>query len=347
MRISVEFNGQPVLLPSIEDHPELSGHARCLLAVRAAQSVDGRAAPTSRYPVTVREIWCKLPSTLLGHLALTRYPIPHGAKSPSHSITLMRHQAELVVKQFERRELDVEGFQWAGVFKPVADVDDSFAMAEPPAHDDWIPKAVTDKARRREVNVALQRMREAADEWLMPRTRDRSEAGQMSSVAHIGDMLAGLVAGVGGTVPSHLDPPTDEDRTATGIGTGTETGPRATIPDGRAARGGGRRVARPRVEVAGVAQAPAPEPGWLRTTLDVKLEDAAAEGATVEVNVQVGVDGGSFHDDSAVRVLGWHDRPDGPFDPQPQHIGRHQRHQFSFDSRSELAIDVQTRLVER
>ncbi|MFJ2085216.1 hypothetical protein ACIOBK_22025 [Micromonospora chokoriensis] len=340
MRISVELDGQPVRLPSIEDHTELSGHARCLLAVRAAQSTHGRAAPASPYPVTVHEIWCKLPSTLLGHLALTRYPSPRGTRSPSHSITLMRHQAELVVKQLERRELDVEGFQWAGVFKPVADVDDSFAMAEPPAHDDWIPKAVKEKARRRQVNVALQRIREAADEWLVPRTRDRSDAKEVSSVAHIGDMLAGLVAGADGTISVHQDPSSDEDQGGAG------TGSRGTAQGGRATRGGNRRPVRPRVELVDTAQAPAPEPGWLRTTLDVKLADVAVGGAMVEVNVQVGVDGGSLADDSAVRILGWHDRPDGPFDPQPQRIRQHERFQYTFDSRSDLAIDVQTRLVE-
>ena len=81
----------------------------------------------------------------------------------------MRHQAELVVRNFERQELDVEGFQWTGVFKPVADVDDSFALAEPPAHDDWVPQAIQDKSKRSEVRVALIRIREAADTYLSPR----------------------------------------------------------------------------------------------------------------------------------------------------------------------------------
>ena len=89
------------------------------------------------------------PLKLLGHLALTRYPVPPRTEVAVPCDHLHAHQAELVVRYFERQELDVEGFQWAGVFKPVADVDDSFALAEPPAHDDWVPQAVQDKGRGR------------------------------------------------------------------------------------------------------------------------------------------------------------------------------------------------------
>ena len=138
---------------------------------------------------------------LLGHLALTRYPVPSRTELPSHAITFMR-QAELVVQYFERQELDVEGFQWAGVFKPVADVDDSFALAEPPAHDDWVPKAVQDKDRRTEVRVALTRIREAADKYLSPRKRSVATSEAPPSAAHVGDMLADLLGGLEGPAPS-------------------------------------------------------------------------------------------------------------------------------------------------
>lgn len=324
MRISVQFDGRPVPLPGIEDHPVLSGHAQCLLAVRATQAGD-RPAPPSRYPVEVHEIWCRSPRTLLGHLALTRYPMPRGVEYPSHSITLMRHQAELVVKSLERRELDVEGFQWAGVFKPVASVDDSFAMAEPPAHDDWVPRAVTDKPRRREVNVALQQVRKTVDEWLTPLPIDRSEAGTPPSVAHIGDMLAGLLAGLEGPAPST----------------------RSTATSASSSTGAGRRAARPQAELRGSSRAPAPEAGWTRTTVDVLLTDAASDGAVVEVVVRVGVDGGSMDDASAVRVVGWHDDAGGPPDPRPQRLPPGGLRRYTFDALSDLAIDVQTRLVDR
>jgi hypothetical protein len=338
MRIGVQLDGRQVNLPSIEDHPVLSGHAQCLVAVRATQAVDhcdgGHPSPTARFPVSVHEIWCKLPMTLLGHLALTRYPVPHGANAPSHSVTLMRHQAELVVRQLERRELDVDGFQWAGVFKPVAAVDDSFAIAEPPAHDDWIPKAIEDKARRREVNVALQRIKETVDEWLTPRTHERSGGGENPSAAGLADMLAGLVAGLDGSGPS--------SRSTSAI---AGAAPSAATPPG-GARGGGRRAARPRAELLETTQIVLPDRGWTRTTIDVQLSDAAAAGALVDVIVRVGIDGGSLEDDSAIRVLGWLTGPDGAFDPEPQHLPPGGVRRYTFDARSDLAIDVQTRLMD-
>ena len=92
MNITVQLNGTPIALPSIEQHPVLSGHAQCLLAVRAAQAGSDPAALPLRYPVNVEEIWLRRPLKLLGHLALTRYPVPSRTGSPSHAITFMRHK---------------------------------------------------------------------------------------------------------------------------------------------------------------------------------------------------------------------------------------------------------------
>ena len=51
MNVSVQLNGVDVPIPRVEDHPVLGRHARCLLAVRAAQS--GIDAPPAPYPVEV------------------------------------------------------------------------------------------------------------------------------------------------------------------------------------------------------------------------------------------------------------------------------------------------------
>ena len=203
MNITVQLNGTPIALPSIEQHSVLSGHAQCLLAVRAVQAGSDLAALSLKYPVNVEEIWLKRPVKLLGHLGLTRYPFSSRTGFPSHAITFMRHQAELVVRSFERQELDVEGFQWAGVFKPVADVDDSFALAEPPAHDDWVPQAIQDKNKRSEVKVALIRIREAADAYLSPPKPSVGSSEAPPSAAHVGDMLADLLGGLDGPAPSN------------------------------------------------------------------------------------------------------------------------------------------------
>jgi hypothetical protein len=203
MNIEIQLNGQSVVLPVVERHSVLSGYAQCLLAVRAMQAGQDLATVSIRYPMEIHPVWLERPRTLLGHLALTKYPIPaKTTEPPSRSISLMRNQAELVVKYFERQGADVDGFQWAGVFKPVAAVDDSFAFAEPPAHDDWVPKAIQEKGRRREVNVALQRIKEYTDKFLSPRKGSGRNPEAPVSAAYVGDMLADLVSGLEGPAPS-------------------------------------------------------------------------------------------------------------------------------------------------
>lgn len=372
MNISVQLNGEPILLPSIEQHPWLSGHAQCLLAVRAVQAGSDLQDLHFRYPVQIQEIWCKRPEKLLGHLALARYPVPSRADTPSHAITLMRHQAELVVRYLERRELDVEGFQWAGVFKPSADVDDSFALAEPPAHDDWVPQGIQDRDRRSEVNVALRRIKEAADEFLSPRRGNIATQGALPSAAHVGDMLADLLSGLEGSAPSTRTVaygpagPTSEGSTRIGVSESTTTpapggagatsaGSTGTAAPGTASLGftgtaapgrSGRRVPRPHVEVTDVSQTEAVDPGWTRTTIDVQLENEASAGAVVDISVRVGVDGGSWDDNAAVRIIGWADGSTNTYDPRPQELLPGEVRQFVCEALSDLAIDIDAKLGE-
>jgi hypothetical protein len=376
MNITVQLNGTPRALPNIEQHPALSGHAQCLRAVRAAQADSDPAALALKYPVSVEKIWLRRPLKLLGHLALTRYPIPSGAKSTSHAIAFMR-QAELVVRYFERQELDVEGFQWAGVFKPVADVDDSFALAEPPAHDDWVPQAVQDKGRRTEVRVALARVREAVDKYLSPLKSSVASSETPPSAAHLGDMLADLLSGLEGPAPSTRVAPSSPggsiSRTSAGTAaTGTSnagatpadsarTDPPAPPHDARVGAigpvpststskgtrlppGAGWRSRRPRVNVVHTSQAPALSAGWTRTTMDVQLAPGSPVANAVDVSVRVGYDGGSIEDTEVIRIIGWSDGSGGTFASSPITLPPDVIRQFVFEARSDLAIDVQTKL---
>lgn len=317
MSISVQLNGSDCAIPEIESHKSLSGHVDCLKAVRAAQSGRDIDSLGFRYPVSLHEVRCASPRKLLGHIAFSRYPVPRGADHQSHSVSLMRHQAELVVKYFERNSLEVGGFQWAGVFKPVADVDDSFALAEPPAHDDWIPKAVQDKACRRDVNVALTRIKTLTDAFTSPHDGGQPIADQYESGAVAGDALAGLLGGVTGSAPNGRK--------------------RSTL--------GAKRAMRPRAEVVAVGSADADAPGWTRTWLDVQVSDAnGASHATVDVAVRVGIDGGSEKDLDAIRVLGWI-AEDGAHGMLPVNIASDEIRRFEFEARSDLAIDVDAKVV--
>jgi hypothetical protein len=358
MNITVQLNGSPIDLPRIEHHPVLSGYAQCLLAVRAVQAGADLAALPWKYPVSVQEIWLKRPRKLLGHLGLTRYPFSSRTGFPSHAITFMRHQAELVVRSFERQELGVEGFQWAGVFKPVADVDDSFALAEPPAHDDWVPQAIQDKNKRSEVRMALIRIREAADAFLLPRKPSGSNLDEAPSAAHIGDMLADLLGGLEGPAPSnratlsaYADPgpsaPPQPSPETGGVGTGgpapsTSAGtPNFPVAVGRL------RAGRPRVTLVVASRVQAQPPGWTRTTLNVQLASGSPVASAIDVLVRVGVDGGSMEDTEVVRIIGWSNGSGDTFAPGPTELVPDVVRQFVFEARSDLAIDVETKLGGR
>ena len=380
MNIIMQLNGTPIALPSIEQDPVLSGHAQCLLAVRAAQSGSDIAALPLKYPVNVEEIWLKRPVKLLGHLGLTRYPCSSRTGFPSHAITFMRHQAELVVRYFERQELDVEGFQWAGVFKPVADVDDSFALAEPPAHDDWVPQAVQDKNKRSEVKVALIRIREAADRYLSPLKPSVGSSKAPPSAAHIGDMLADLLGGLEGPAPSTRVVPSSPVETSSWASAGASTSgttvtgtsfnssggttppppsgavrPGATGPVSSSpastrtlpAASAGRHARRPRVNVVGVSHAPAQSPGWTRTTLDIQLAHGSPAATGVDVSVRVGYDGGNAEDTEVIQIIGWPDGSGDTFTLGPTELPPEVVRQFVFEARSDLAIDVETKQGDR
>ena len=321
MHISVELDGKPLPLPDIENHPTISGHAECLRAVRATQAGHDIESLNLRYPVTVEEVRCGNPRQLLGHIALTRYPMPRGTESPSRSVTLMRSQAELVVRELTRQPVDVDGFQWAGVFKPITDVDDSFAAAEPPAHDDWVPAAVTDKTQRTYVNVALTRIRSIADSFIGPPESSYKPGDQIQSAAVAGDALAGLLGGVMGSAPGGTKPP----RTA------------------------GKHAARPKVSVLNAQTSEGSLPGWARSSVEVHLTDTNAAALPVEAVVRVGVEGGvergSENDLDAIRVLGWVTATDGEFESSPVLFEPNQLRCFIFEARSDLLIDIDVKVV--
>lgn len=82
-----------------------------------------------------------------------------------HHVALMR-PAELVVKYLSGNRLPDIRIEWGGVFicSDEEEVEDAFAAAEPPAHDDWVPQHLPGRSRQKTyVNVALRRIREEMD----------------------------------------------------------------------------------------------------------------------------------------------------------------------------------------
>lgn len=319
MTISLKHEGSAVELPDPSKDAMVAPFVDCLVAVRARQ-VDTEPPPTV-WPVETYEIRSQRPLRLLGHLALTRRPAgdadgSEGNDSRMHHVALMRTGAELVVKYEEHRALPDTDFRWAAVFKPTQHTDDSFAAAEPPAHDDWVVSGMEDKRKKRDVNVALREIRLRVNEFVLPSPTDRGHSDESVSVASLGNRLAGLLTGLPGTGASSVGP------------SGNPRKP-------------GRRIPRPVVTPGAIS--PIDRPGWNVLTVMVGVEDGNVDGEWIEVTAAVGYDGGSgtADVDEWVRSVGW--QPENSLDPvimRPE-----TQREFRIEFREDVALDVDARVV--
>lgn len=310
MQIRVQSQGVDHPIQDPAKHPLYSGAVTCLEALRAVQR--GEPEPVSMFKCHVTPI--KWRSQTIGHLALTKYPSTgrQDAES-SQSVTLMRHDAELVVKRLERGPVAEPGFQWAGVFKPLANHDPAFAKSEPPAHDNWSPESLTDKTQKSQVQVTLRRVRETADAFLQPSANEKSN-GSTLSAAGIADGLSGFLGGIAGSAPSPKS----------GSGTGASGGSRSKTA--RAVLGDPSRSASDR-------------PGWMKTMVPIQLSGGDPAGSFVRVAVKVGTDGGTDRREQPDFVTpgGWvgsTSKSDFSF------VAPGVDAQYWFESREDVAVDV-------
>ena len=229
------------------------------------------------------------------------------------------------------------------------------------------------------MKVALIRIREAADKYLSPRKLSVASSEALPSAAHIGDMLADLLGGLEGPAPSNrvarpsavgtsswasagtAAPVATSNETASASSAGTvPPPPPGTVGIGAAgpssstlastrtfpSAGAGRR-ADARVDVVAASHEPAQSPGWTRTILDVQLASGSPAASAVDVSVRVGYDGGSVEDTEVIRIIGWSDGSGDTFAPGPMELTPDVVRQFVFEARSDLAIDVETKLGDR
>ncbi|WP_135452763.1 hypothetical protein [Mycobacterium sp. DL99] len=316
MDVRVQVDGVDYPIPDPSSHPVLCGPVSCLRTVRAIQA--GSTPTPSLFAVDVIEI--KRYNEVLGHLALTKYPAPRGTAAevePSRAITLMRNGAELVVRQIQRSALAEPGFQWAGVFKPVSDLDPTFAKSEPPAHDDWSPASLQDKTQRSQVKLAIQRIQEAADKFVEPFSTTRPSQSSASAAA-VGDMLAGLVTGSIGSAP--------------------------TLAGGSKPSAGASRSSKARAQLGDPRWTDCGIPGWTRTTLPIRVDGGPSDGSRVQVEIGIGTDGGTERsiDPDYLRDGGW----EGADGNATAVIMPGQSLEYWFDSSDEVAIDITVRIVD-
>ncbi|MGJ3508935.1 hypothetical protein [Enemella sp. A6] len=318
MAINLRFEDIEVEIPKPETIPFLQPFVDCLRAVRAQQSGE---TPQSQFNVKVHALKTQRPAETVGHLALTKAPIslgqPSGLTPPAHHVCYMRHEAELVVKYQEFPVLDVDGFHWAGVFKCTPQVEEFFAEAEPPAHDDWQPKLLP-RPGSTYVNQALGKTRAAVTDFLRPFQPLANTTGETPSAAALADRLAGL------------------------LGTACGTRPLSTGKAAKTRRPSRPRVVKPRARVIDV-QTLTREGTFRHMAALIELDAGSATAARIHAMVSVGVDGAREHDPDVARVIGWSDHPTGALfeDNEFCYLPPGGNAWLRIMARHDLAVDVQ------
>lgn len=195
-RIIVE--SEELSIPAPEDFPPLDLFCKAMVAARNGTGSD------------VRTIACRRPIKDLGTLAFEK-----GLRAPRHTlveegslfeddgpschIALMR-PVELVVKYLPGRPLPDSRFEWVGVFVASDDdeVESAFALAEPPAHDDWIPGNLPKGRTRTFVKVALDRLAEAAESMGGLGSSQPTSVSNAPPLARVAGRLGAALVGVAG-----------------------------------------------------------------------------------------------------------------------------------------------------
>jgi hypothetical protein len=196
MEFDVEVNGEKILVPHPSECPPLNLLTNSLQQVRE-QSDDAIAVRSLR------------PKKHLGYLHVTRdlkmerlsgfsgdddlYP------DYSSHVALMR-PAELVVKYLVGDRLPSENAEWGGVFmcSDEKEVEQAFAAAEPPAHDDWDPRSLPKGRKKTYVRVALQRVRKKIAEVTGTLAASPDDGGERGSLGIVADALGSLLGAAEG-----------------------------------------------------------------------------------------------------------------------------------------------------
>lgn len=212
MQFAVRWNGEEVSIPDPQQTPPLDAFVAAYLDL-------GNGA----------ELECGRPRQVLGRLSLHRRMVrarqPDAPSSfqppissPIHHVALMR-APHLVVSYYAGSPLAGDVAEYGGVFKAEHEIDDAFARAEPPTHDDWIPNQLVGHWRTF-IRTTFQRLDERLAVFARPATLE-FVGGAGIPLGAASSRFASLVA------------------TATGQGGTTAPGRAAGRSDDGGTRGGG------------------------------------------------------------------------------------------------------------
>jgi hypothetical protein len=216
MLFEVSWQGKYRDIPYPLTFPPLRGFALAMYHLKGFN-----ADPNSPFRHYITDIASQRPAQILGKLALQQFPISI-SKEPdnyqktffselTHHTALMR-QPELIVKYLPGIVMPNEKLGYAGVFLANPDLDAIFADAEPPTHDNWIPKSLNDRRHKIFVNVAMRNVEQEMDGFAKP----PASGGSTSCLTPLGkfanNLGNSLIPSVQGPVATFA--PFDTNRTA-------------------------------------------------------------------------------------------------------------------------------------
>jgi hypothetical protein len=199
LKVILERDGHDIHVPAPEDFPPLDLFAAAIAEHRTNNP-------------ELQTIRCGKPKADLGRLAIKRGlradrrgPAARDGslipKQASH-IALMR-PVELVVRYLEGDPLPDRRFDWAGVFicSEADEIEEAFALAEPPAHDDWVPDNLPKGSAKTYVNVALRRLGEIARPHVPTPPEPAISADRGPSLAATAAKMGSLLGAVSASGP--------------------------------------------------------------------------------------------------------------------------------------------------
>jgi hypothetical protein len=191
MQFTVEVNGKEIEVPHPSDCPPLNLFTNSLQMVRE-QSKDA-------FPIQSQR-----PKQHLGYLHISRdvkidrlpgFAADDGLYPEYSSHVALMRPAELVVRYLTGDRLPSENTEWGGVFmcSDEKEVEQAFAAAEPPAHDDWDPRSLPRGKKKTFVRVALQRIKKKIAEVTGTLSVNPDDDGERSSLGLVADSLGSLL----------------------------------------------------------------------------------------------------------------------------------------------------------
>ncbi len=213
MEFRLSDNGRPVRIPNPRTHQRLRDFVEAMDRLREEPGNEDDF-------LLDRAISALRPRRGLGRIVIKKTPVtsidgpdrpvPVGAHltvDTVHHIALMRN-AELVVRYLPGPTPSVARLGYAGVFKCAVDVDDAFRAAEPPTHDDWVFRAVSDPQDKSFVKIALERIRGVCGQAAGYNSESTIlQTGADVPLGEFADSLAALMPGQSG--PGARRPATD------------------------------------------------------------------------------------------------------------------------------------------